>query len=435
MTAAPSSVVAPRRALANMVAKGASIAVEKGAQLALVLIVAPRLGTTGFGRFSYAASLSVMLAFGADLGLTIWTTRALAREPARLPAVLGTGLRLRLAASAAVLLALAAVTAAVDGADLRVAILALGTGALARALLDHARSVFRAHERLEDEARVNVVTALASVGGGLGALYGTGGGVAALAVGVMAGSLAGAGYGFALLGRRHGDAGGRWGGGFDRVLARRMLRESLPFALIGAFTLAYARGDVIVLRASAADAEVGAYRYAGQLVELAKQLPVLVLTALFPQLARAFKDSAGRLVRLENQLAIWLFLCGVVAGGVLALVAPPVIAILAPSFTRSIPTLRVLASTVPLLFLNAALLHFFIARDRDALNVLLSGVMVLINLGVNVVAAPRLGAVGSALAQLATELALAAACLYALRTLRRESARGPEPAVSARPVR
>jgi O-antigen/teichoic acid export membrane protein len=404
-----------------MAAKGASIAIERGAQVVLVLIVAPRLGATAFGRFAYAASLAVMLAFGADLGLTIWTTRALAREPERLPAVLGTGLQLRLYASAAVLLVFGVIAAATDGADLKVAILALGIGALARALLDHARAVFRAHERLDDEANVNVVTALAGVGGGLGLLFGTGGGVAAVAVGIMAGSLAGAGYGFALLGRRHGAPAGRWGSPFDRVLARRMLRESLPFALVGAFTLAYARGDVIVLRASAADAEVGAYRYAGQLIEVAKQLPVLVLTVLFPQLARAFRDSTGRLVRLENRVAALLVVAGVALGAVIALVAPPAIVLLAPGFSRSIPTLRVLAASVPLLFLNAALLHFFIARDREGLNVLFAGVMVLVNLGVNLGLAPRFGAVGSALAQLATELSLTTACLYALRALRRES--------------
>ena len=47
-----------------------------------------------------------------------------------------------------------------------------------------------------------------------------------------------------------------------------------------------ARGDVIVLRALSGDAEVGAYRAGGQLFEVAKNVPVVVMTAMFPQLAR-----------------------------------------------------------------------------------------------------------------------------------------------------
>ena len=74
-----------------------------------------------------------------------------------------------------------------------------------------------------------------------------------------------------------------------------MLRESLPFWLAGIFSLIYARADVVLLKLLSSDAEVGAYRAAGQLVEVVRQLPVLLLTALFPQLARAFAEPGGRL--------------------------------------------------------------------------------------------------------------------------------------------
>src|SRR5262249_15827448 len=98
------AIAAPGRVVANMFAKGTSFVVEKGAQLVLVAIVGQKLGRAGFGRFSYASNLAVLLAFGSDLGLTTWTTRALARRPEQSVSVLGTGLRLRLAASGVVLL-------------------------------------------------------------------------------------------------------------------------------------------------------------------------------------------------------------------------------------------------------------------------------------------------------------------------------------------
>jgi len=413
------AIAAPGRVVANMFAKGTAYAVEKAAQLGLVVVAGRSLGEAGFGRFSFASSLAVLLAFATDLGLTIWTTRALARAPEQSVSVLGTGLRLRLAASLPVLLALAAVAAAVDDRGLAVAVIALGVAYLARGFADHARAVFRAHERLGDEGKLNAAIALLAAGGGIaGALAGARS-LSVLALGVMAGTVVGAIYGFALLGRNY----GRWAGPPDWKLARRMLRESLPFWLAGAFTLVYARADVLLLRPLASDADVGAYRAAGQLVEVVKQLPVLLMTATFPQLARAFHESRAGLAHVERTLAGLLLLGGVLAGGALAAAADPIVALFfGPAFASAVAPLRLLALSVPLVFVNCGLLHFFVARDRGMVNLALAAAMALINAAANGVLDRRLGAVGAATATVITEAALLACCVYALRIVRREDA-------------
>ena len=138
------AIAQPRRVVANMAAKGTAFAVEKAAQFGLLVFAGRWLGEAGFGRFSFATNLAVLLAFVTDLGLTTWTTRALARGTHAAAPVLGTGLRLRLSAAIPVLLALAGVAVAVDDHALALAVLALGVTYLARGLCDHARSVFRA---------------------------------------------------------------------------------------------------------------------------------------------------------------------------------------------------------------------------------------------------------------------------------------------------
>lgn len=411
-----------RRALVNMAAKAGSLVIERGAQLALVLVAAPLLGVAAFGRYSYAAGVATLLAFGTDLGLTIWTTRALAREPAQAPGVLGTGFQLRLYATAPVLLGFAGVALALGPGEARFALLALGVAALARAFLDHARAVFRAHERIGDEGKVNAVTAALATAGGLAALLASRRGLPALALGVMAGTVLGAIYGFALLRRRY----GRFTGRLDGQLARRMLRQSLPFWLAGLFSLAYSRGDVVVLRALAGDAEVGAYRAAGQLFEVAKNLPMLVLTALFPQLARAFTQSRARLRQVERVVSLGLLLAGVLAGAALALGGALVARrIFGPQFARTVPALRILSLALPLLFLNFGLTHFLIARDLGMRHLALAGLMVPINLVGNLALSPRWGAAGAAWATLLTEAALSACCLVALRAARRDDLSAP----------
>ena len=48
--------------------------------LVLVVVSAPVLGQTVFGRFQFATTVTTMLALGTDLGLGLWTTRELARS-------------------------------------------------------------------------------------------------------------------------------------------------------------------------------------------------------------------------------------------------------------------------------------------------------------------------------------------------------------------
>jgi O-antigen/teichoic acid export membrane protein len=244
-----------------------------------------------------------------------------------------------------------------------------------------------------------------------------GGGLRALALGVMAGTFAGAVYGFALLGRRH----GRWAGPSDRTLARRMLKEAAPFWFAGMFTLAYARGDVVLLQLLSSDAEVGAYRAAGQLVDVARQLPVFLMLALFPQLARASARSQSELVPLENFLLGLLLAGGLLVGAILAAASNPiVVALFGPDFARSVPALRLLAPALALQFVNCGILHFFVARDRGALNVTFAGAMAAVNVAANLLLDRRAGAAGAAAATLVTEAALCACCIYALRALRRD---------------
>jgi O-antigen/teichoic acid export membrane protein len=320
------------------------------------------------------------------------------------------------------MLALAGVALAVDDRGLAVAVLALGAAALARGLCDHARAVFRAKERLADEGKLNGAVALLGMGGGITGLLAGAGGVASLALGILAGTLAGATYGFVLLGRNYGP----WSGPADWTLARRMLREAAPFYLAGAFTLVYARADVLLLRPLSFDAEVGAYRAAGQLVEVVKQLPVLLMTATFPQLARGFHESRAALVRTERAITALLLGGGLLFGGTLAFAAEPIIGLVfGPDFARAVPALRTMGLAVPLLFVNCGLLHFFVARDRGTLNLAFAAAMVVVNAGMNLALDGRLGAVGAATATVVTEAALLACCLYALRVLRREDAGSP----------
>jgi O-antigen/teichoic acid export membrane protein len=414
-----------RGLLLNLLFKGGSLQLEKVCRLVLVVVSGPLLGQAAFGRFQFASTVTTLLALGTDLGLAMWTTRALARSRTRAATIVAMGLRIRALASLPYL-AVTVIVALASQGDVRWALLILGAAALGSAFIDHVGAIFRGYERFDDEARLNIARAVLIAALGLAALL-AGRSVVALSVG-MAGATALAGaYALALLRRYHLAPGGP----FDRALARVAVREALPLWLATLLSFLYFKGDVVLLRPLAGDAALGAYSAAYKIFEGSMQVPAILLAVVFPALARAHGDRR-RQRRWERGLVAVLLALGLSVGGVVYAVRAPLISwLFRGQFADAVPSLRVLALGLPLLYLNFGLTHFLIARDLGHKNLVFAGGMLVLNVALNLVAIPRLGGPGAAWATVITEAALTVCCLATLRAPREAEAL-PEPAAASR---
>lgn len=404
-----------RLAVTNAVVKAGSIPIEKACRLALMLIAASALGVVRFGTYQFAFAAATMLAVCTDLGMSVWTTRALARDRSRAPAILATAVRLRLwvAGPYLMVIAAAALLLGPDGGGWTLAL--LGLAAFVNAVLDYFAAVFRGFERLGDEARLNVARAAFTLAAGLVALR-LRPTPAALAAALLAGVSVTAVYGGMLL-RRHGlklsprtrpPAG----------LARAAFAEALPLWLATLLSLLYFKGDVVILKIFATDAEIGAYSAAYKVFEGLMMVPAVVLAATFTPLARA-KGDPERQRRWEGGLVLVLLALGALVGAVTYLQSARIVGLVyRGGFARAVPSLRVLAAAVPILFLNFGLTHFLIARDLERRNLAFAAIMLVVNVTANLVVIPRMGGPGAAWATLLTELALTLCCLVALRERR-----------------
>jgi O-antigen/teichoic acid export membrane protein len=306
-----------------------------------------------------------------------------------------------------------ALVAALAGpGDTRRALALLGVAALVNAYVDYLLAIFRGFERLVDEAHLNVARALLIATGGLGALA-LHRSVVALAAGLLAGMVGSGLYGLRLLRRGYGLRADT--SKFDPALWRAAAGEALPLWLATLFSLLYFKGDVVILKAFAGDAEVGAYSAAYKIFEGLMIVPSVVLAATFPPLARA-KGDPERQRRWEVALAALLLAVGMaVALGVYLTSDRAVALIYGAGFARAAPSLRVLAIALPVLFLNYGLTHFLIARDLERRNLLFAGLMLVVNVSANLLLVPRLAGPGAAFATLVTEVALTLCCAIALR--------------------
>jgi O-antigen/teichoic acid export membrane protein len=402
-----------RSALRNLSLKGLSLGVERACRFVVVVASARVLGQTAFGRFVFASTVTALLALGTDLGLGLWTTRALARDGSPSHRIVRLGLALRGLASIPYALIVGAVTLLASPGEMRVAMMLLGVAALVNAFVDHFGAILRGYERFRDEAQLNASRAVLTAGAGLLALL-VMRSLGALCAGLAAASLGAAVYGLAKLREYLPGLDVKNQSGLDGARVRTTLRESLPIWFAGLLSLLYFKVDTLFLQWMAGDAELGAYGAAYKLFEGSMMAPAVVLAVMFPQLARARDDLPMRR-RLERHVAALLLFSGLalaaacVAGGSWLIQV-----IFGAGFARSVASLRVLSLGLPLVFLNYGLTHFLVARDLQRMTTWLALMMLVLNVTLDLVLIPTAKGPGAAWATVISEIALTLCCLGAL---------------------
>jgi O-antigen/teichoic acid export membrane protein len=188
----------------------------------------------------------------------------------------------------------------------------------------------------------------------------------------------------------------------------RLLRETIPWAVIAAVSIVYLRLAIVLMSLISSAVQTGYFATSFRITEVLVGIPVLVITAAFPILARAeredsarFDFASGRIFELALFAGTWLVLCLEVGAGfaihvIAAGKSDPSIVVLRIQGLALIASFVVVACGYPLLMLR---------RYRQ---VLLSNLLALAISGVlTLTLAPSLGARGAALAALVAEVGLA----------------------------
>lgn len=203
---------------------------------------------------------------------------------------------------------------------------------------------------------------------------------------------------------------------FDLAVWRRVLRETLPYAVAAAVGILYFRLAVILMSYVSTGHETGIFSAAFRIVEALALIPPLLVSSLFPILARAARDDPRRLAYALQRIFEVALIVGTGLALTLAVAAPFAIQVVAgDGFHGSIPVLRIQALTMITAFLlatwNFGLLSLKRFREIMIANLSSATVSVVGTLAL----APPLGAEGAAVATVAAEGAVALASLYYLR--------------------
>ncbi|HET9111143.1 MAG TPA: glycosyltransferase [Ktedonobacterales bacterium] len=199
----------------------------------------------------------------------------------------------------------------------------------------------------------------------------------------------------------------RPGWGFDWAFARRLLGASALLGLALALNILYYRIDVPLLALIAGSGAVATYTSAYRVLDVATLLPVTAATAALPLLsAQRSKRSLSAFVSQYLELAL---VFGLLIAATLTSAAHPVLAALyGDRYDAAYPTMVALAWVAGMTLITNVFSPLAVALNRRRLLLGASGVALLVNVALNLLLIPYLGALGSALATLATEVVVTA---------------------------
>ncbi|MBQ9417809.1 MAG: oligosaccharide flippase family protein [Bacteroidales bacterium] len=223
-----------------------------------------------------------------------------------------------------------------------------------------------------------------------------------------------------VIARRTGRLRLRWNGLFTWAI----LKESAPFALLVLLMASYNRIDPILLRHLAGAAEAGIYAGAFRLLDALTMVAYLVSVPLLPVFSRICSQKGNEAQRQELSgsisLVFWpmmVFAVGVSVAG--AIWAEPLMELLYHgSGAAYVPVFRVVVFGIIPICITYIFGTLLTADGKLRLLNLLAATSLLLNVVINLLLIPRLGAAGSAWASLSAQSFMAIGqMLLAIRLL------------------
>ena len=378
----------------NTILQAVGAAVSYLATLAFFVVLARELGDVGFGDFTFALSIGVLVSVSA-LGTDYAITREVARDRERLHQVFWNSVAIRLCFGAlGIAVAVGATWLAGYNAEI-VAATAILSAATGIAVL--AQATQAALRGYEDMAPIGAAWAIqrfftAVVGG---AVVLVGGGLIAAAWVYFVGAMIGLVYSSAVLLHRHVRP--RLAISWQR--SRALIGTSIPLAVGNVMVLVLGRLDVVILSALNGNAAVGIYGAAYRLFEGTAFFSTLFGLSAYPALSRLGRDTRPTIGEAYEKGCKALGVILVPVGVGLILFAEPIVSLLYGSeYSDSVTVLRLLGGATPLWGLLTFTMFVLAAVGQQKVIGWVLAVGVAVNVALNLALIPPYSVDGAAAA-------------------------------------
>jgi O-antigen/teichoic acid export membrane protein len=359
--------------------------ISRAALLGLYVVMAREFGTSGFGEFTFALSLSLVLVFSGGLGIDEILARAVARRPDDIDRLFWNALTVKLLLGGAAVVVATVVAILGDfSSSLRLAIVILALAALVEILTQTIYAAFQGLGDLLPEAMGLMIQRVCRAAAGLVVVI-AGLGVDAVALVYLGGALASLVYVSATLARRAGPQ-----LSLSLETSRALVLTALPIGFSLIFEVIHWRVDAVILAALKDDTAVGLYGAAARLIETPLFLSAAFVAALVPVLSRLTPTTNPPAVQVyEAGLKILTAGLTPVAACFVVFAEPLMRLFYGGQFTEAASATRLLGGTILLLGLAQLSLNVLISQDRQRIIPWIAAAVSVENIGLNFLLIPH----------------------------------------------
>ena len=370
-------------------------------RLFIVVYAARVLGAAGWGAFSYLTSLAAILTVFSDVGLSSVVIREVTKRPKLKDKYFSTAFLFKFILTVLSFLIIVFLAPHITNIQVSQTLVYLvGFLFIFDSLRRFGASLFRAVERMELEAFVNIITQAVIVVAGFIALL-----MVTSPESLAAAYAIGAGAGLLVTMYILRQDIKNLFSSFDKKLLKPILSAAWPLSLAAVFGVLIVNIDTVIIGWFREAAEVGLYAAAQKPIAFLYLLPALVTGAFFPVLARlANKDNVRFRYVLEKGLGLVLLFAIPVTVGIFLMADEIVKLFYGSEYASSAAPLRILALTLLAVFPVGMIINAIFAYNRQNELVPLWAIGLLINIGLSLFLIPRWGIIGAAWAVFITQL-------------------------------
>lgn len=182
---------------------------------------------------------------------------------------------------------------------------------------------------------------------------------------------------------------------------------AIPFALAAIFGRAYSYVDVIFLKKMAGDAEVGYYSTPSKISFAFQFIPMALIASLYPKFSEFFVSNRERLVKIFLESIKFLFIIALpISIGIYLLAEDIILLVFTDEYIHSVEPLKILVVSLVFSFLSFPIGAFLNACSKQTAQTVITGVILALNIVMNIILIPKMGAVGAAWSALIANIML-----------------------------
>ncbi|MGZ4928654.1 MAG: flippase [Halobacteriota archaeon] len=358
------------------------------------------LGPELFGLLTFGLAFTGIFGLLLDLGLNSLATREIARDKSRANRYLSniTFIKIFLGIITFGLIAVFVYSLGYSAETIAVIYL-LTFSTVFTAFTASYYAIFQSFEKMEFQSVGAILGSVLLLTGAI-ILITQGAGVVAFAAIYLVSSAIVLGYSFFICARKF----HLFKVEIDWGFWRPMIKEALPFGLSGVFVTIYFWIDSLMLSLIQGNQAVGWYNAGYRLVFSLLFIPAVFNAAVFPAMSRFHISSQNSLQLMWKKYLRFMLILGIPIGvGTTLLAGRIVLLIFGEGYAPSVVVLQLLIWSMVFIFANAPFFRLFESTNKQLVVTKITGLMVIVNVAINLILIPRFSYVGASIATLITE--------------------------------